>query len=128
MIKMANYEELDSMIRDSYIPGVKELILLWNKMGLSTEEIEMRMTTVVMKISDIVSEMVKCDRENKRKIEDACDDIKKDIGVMWRTLKKAGEYDLLLPCELTLLEQQRQLKMNLLSLVKEGNDIMEEFR
>ena len=125
---MAKYEELDSMIRESYTPSAKELILLWNKMGLSTEEVETRMTTVVMKISDIVLEMVKCDRENKRKIEDACDDLKKDIGVMWKTLKKDGEIDLLLPCELTLLEQQRQLKTNLLSLVKEGNDLMEEFR
>ena len=88
---MSTYEELDSMIRESYTPSVKELIMLWNKMGLSTEEVETRMTTVVMKISDIVSEMVKCDRENKRKIEDACDDLKKDVSVMWRTLKKSGE-------------------------------------
>ena len=124
---MGDAEDLDSRIRDSYITNVNELVMLWKKMGLSTQEIETRTTTVVRKISDITNEMVECDRENKLKIEEVCNNLRKDIRVMRRKLKKTGEPEI--PSdELTLLEQQKQLKLNLLSLEKERNDIMGEFR
>ena len=124
---MGDAEDLDSRIRDSYITNVNELVMLWKKMGLSTQEIETRTTTVVRKISDITNEMVECDRENKLKIEEVCNNLRKDIRVMRKKLKKTGEPDI--PSdELTLLEQQKLLKLNLLSLEKERNDIMGEFR
>ena len=124
---MGDAEDLDSRIRDSYITNVNELVMLWKKMGLSTQEIETRTTTVVRKISDITNEMVECDRENKLKIEEVCNNLRKDIRVMRRKLKKTGEPEI--PSdELTLLEQQKLLKLNLLSLEKERNDIMGEFR
>jgi len=125
--KMRYAEELDSRIRASYISNVKELSMLWDKMGLSTEEIETRIATVVLKISDITTEMVECDRENKMKIEEVCNNLKKDIRVMRRKLKKSGELDILSD-GLTLLEQQKLLKLNLLSLERERNEIMGEFR
>ena len=124
---MGDAEDLDSRIRASYITNVNELVMLWKKMGLSTQEIETRTTTVVRKICDITNEMVECDRENKLKIEEVCNNLRKDIRVMRRKLKKTGEPEI--PSdELTLLEQQKQLKLNLLSLEKERNDIMGEFR
>ena len=123
---MCDVKELDAKIRASYISNVNELTMLWMKMGLSKEEIETRTSTVVMKISDITTEMVECDRENKMKIEEACHNLKKDIRVMMRKLKKSAEPEI--ADELTLLEQQKQLKINLLSLEKERNDIMGEFR
>ena len=124
---MSYAEKLDSRIRVSYITNVKELSMLWDKMGLSTEEIETRINTVVLKISDITTEMVECDRENKMKIEEACNNLKKDIRVLRRKLKKPGEA-VIQTDGLTLLEQQKQLKLNLLSLEKERNEIMGEFR
>ena len=124
---MSHAENLDSRIRASYIPNVKELSLLWERMGLSTEEIETRISTVVLKICDITTEMVECDRENKMKLEEACNNLKKDIRVMRRKLKKPAESDILAD-GLTLLEQQKMLKLNLLSLEKERNEIMGEFR
>ena len=123
---MGDVKELDAKIRASYISNINELTMLWMKMGLSKEEIETRTSTVVMKISDITTEMVECDRENKMKIEEACHNLKKDIRVMMRKLKKSAEPEI--ADELTLLEQQKQLKINLLSLEKERNDIMGEFR
>ena len=125
-VQMGDVKELDAKIRASYITNVNELTMLWMKMGLSKEEIETRTSTVVMKISDITTEMVECDRENKMKIEEACHNLKKDIRVMMRKLKKSDEPEI--ADELTLLEQQKQLKMNLVSLEKERNAIMGEFR
>ena len=71
--------------------------------------------------------MVECDRENKMKIEEACNNLKKDIRVLRRKLKKPGEADIQAD-GLTLLEQQKQLKLNLLCLEKERNEIMGELR
>ena len=126
-VNMNYAEKLDSSIRASYISSVKELSMLWIRMGLSKEEIETRITTVVMKISDITTEMVECDRENTMKLEEACCNLKKDIRVMKRKLKKPGDSDTLSE-ELTLLEQLKLLKSNLSSLEEERNEIMGEFR
>ena len=124
---MSHVEKLDSKIRASYIPNVKELSMLWERMGLSKEEIETRISTVALKICDITTEMVECDRENKMKLEEACNNLKKDIRVMSRKLKKCGESDIATN-GLILLEQQKLLKLNLLSLEEERNQIMGEFR
>merc|ERR1719318_2243864 len=95
-------------------------------MGLSREEIDTRMNTVRTKISDITTEMVECDREYKMKIEEACNNYKKDIRVLWRKLKLSGEPEQL-PSGLTLLEQLKALKLQLTRL-EEKNQIMGQFR
>ena len=125
---MGSVEELDAKIRASYISNVNELTVLWKKMGLSKEEIETRTSTVVIRISDITTEMVECDRENKMKIEEACHNLRKDIRVMRKKLKKSVAEPETADDEATLLEQQKRLKTYLLSLEKERNDIMGEFR
>merc|ERR1719318_499583 len=84
------------------------------------------MNTVRTKISDITTEMVECDREYKMKIEEACNNYKKDIRVLWRKLKLSGEPEQL-PSGLTLLEQLKALKLQLTRL-EEKNQIMGQFR
>jgi hypothetical protein len=96
-------------------------------MGLSKEEIHLRMDTVRTKISDITTEMVECDRDNKMKIEEVCNNLKKDTRVLWRKLKKLGEPDQL-PSGLTLLEQQKTLKLTLVGLEERRKEIMGQFR
>ena len=125
--KMSYAENLDNMIRESYRGNLEELSELWETMGLSKEEIEQRMNTVRTKVSDITIEMVECDRENKMKIEEACNILKKSVRVMWRKLKKSGEPE---PVRsgITLIEQQKCLKMSLLSLEEERSEIMGHFR
>ena len=125
--KMEHAEILDKMIRDSYLPNLKELEELWITMGLSKEEIDVRMDTVRTKISDVTTEMVECDRDNKMKIEEVCNNLKKDIRVLWRKLKLSGEPEQL-PSGLTLLEMQKKLKLSLVSLKARRKEIMEEFR
>ena len=124
---MSYAETLDNMIRESYRGNLEELSELWETMGLSQDEIEQRMNTVRTKVSDITTEMVECDRENKLKIEEACIILKKSVRVMWRKLKKSGEPE---PVKngSTLLVQQKTLKMTLESLEKERNEIMGHFR
>ena len=124
---MEHAEILDKMIRDSYLPNLKELEELWITMGLSKEEIDVRMDTVRTKISDVTTEMVECDRDNKMKIEEVCNNLKKDIRVLWRKLKLSGEPEQL-PNGLTLLEMQKKLKLSLVSLNARRKEIMEEFR
>merc|ERR1719318_2016059 len=85
------------------------------------------MNTVRTKISDITTEMVECDRENKMKIEEACNNYKKDIRVLWRKLKQPGEPEQL-PSGLTLLEQLKALKLQLSRLEEKRNQIMGQFR
>ena len=118
---------LDMMIRDSYLPNLKELEELWITMGLSKEEIDVRMHTVRTKISDVTTEMVECDRDNKMKIEEVCNNLKKEIRVLWRKLKLSGEPEQV-PSGLTLLEMQKKLKLSLVSLKARRKEIMEEFR
>ena len=120
-------QTLDSLIQASYVGNLKELAELWEAMGLSGEEIAQRMDTVRTKISDITTEMVECDRENKMKIEEACNNNKKDIRVLWRKLKQPGEPEQL-PVGLTLLEQLKALKLHLKSLEEKRNEIMGQFR
>lgn len=120
-------QTLDSMIQASYLGNLTELAELWGTMGLSREEIDTRMNTVRTKISDITTEMVECDRENKMKIEEACNNNKKDIRVLWRKLKQPGEPEQL-PSGLTLLEQLKALKLQLTSLEEKRNEIMGQFR
>ena len=120
-------QTLDSLIQASYVGNLKELAELWEAMGLSGEEIAQRMDTVRTKISDITTEMVECDRENKMKIEEACNNYKKDIRVLWRKLKQPGEPEQL-PGGLTLLEQLKALKLHLKSLEEKRNEIMGQFR
>eukprot|EP00092_Neocalanus_flemingeri_P004203 GFUD01004521.1.p1 GENE.GFUD01004521.1~~GFUD01004521.1.p1 ORF type:complete len:794 (+),score=179.39 GFUD01004521.1:244-2382(+) len=71
--------------------------------------------------------MVECDRENKMKIEEACNNLKKDIRVLWRKLKMTGEPEQL-PSGLTLLEQQKSLKTKLICLEERRTEIMQQFR
>eukprot|EP00092_Neocalanus_flemingeri_P014462 GFUD01015606.1.p1 GENE.GFUD01015606.1~~GFUD01015606.1.p1 ORF type:complete len:767 (+),score=188.47 GFUD01015606.1:174-2303(+) len=71
--------------------------------------------------------MVECDRENKMKIEEACNNLKKDIRVLWRKLKMTGEPEHL-PSGLTLLEQQKSLKTNIIYLEERRKEMMEQFR
>ena len=118
---------LDSMIQASYLGNLTELAELWGTMGLSRVEIDTRMNTVRTKISDITTEMVECDREYKMKIEEACNNYKKDIRVLWRKLKQPGEPEQL-PGGLTLLEQLKALKLHLKSLEEKRNEIMGQFR
>ena len=120
-------DTLDSLIRASYNANLKELGMLWTTMGLSKEEIDLRMHTVRTKISDITTEMVECDRDNKMKIEEVCNNLKKDIRVLWRKLKKSGEPEQI-PSGLTLLEQQKKLKLALVSLEERRKEIMGQFR
>ena len=120
-------QTLDSLIQASYMGNLKELADLWGTMGLSREEIDTRMNTVRTKISDITTEMVECDRENKMKIEEACNNYKKDIRVLWRKLKQPGEPEQL-QIGLTLLEQLKALKMHLTRLEEKRNEIMGQFR
>ena len=123
-----NYaESLDSLIRESYVANLKELDELWVMMGLSKEEIDKRIDTVVCKVSDITTEMVECDRDNKMKIEEVCNNLKKDIRVLRRKLKMTEDPEPL-PSGLTLLEIQRKLKLNLLSLEDKRQELMAEFR
>jgi len=124
---MNNVDKLDSIIRAGYAKNLKELILLWEKMGLDEEEVNERMTTVKIRICEITNEMVECDRENKLKIEEACDNLKKDITVLRSKLEKSEEL-VLVPDELPLKEQHRQLNLCLRALVKEGNEVMGVFR
>ena len=125
--KMSYAETLDSLIRESYIVNLKELEMLWITMGLSKEEIDERMDTVRSKVSDITTEMVECDRENKMKIEEVCNNLKKDIRVLRRKLKMKGDPEPL-PSGLTLLEMQRKLKQNLIGLEEKRQELMAEFR
>ena len=120
-------QTLENLIQASYVGNLKELAELWEAMGLSGEEINQRMDTVRTKISDITTEMVECDRENKMKIEEACNNFKKDIRVLWRKLKQSGEPEQL-PSGLTLLEQLKALKLQLTSLEEKRNQIMGQFR
>ena len=120
-------QTLENLIQASYVGNLKELGELWEAMGLSGEEIDQRMDTVRTKISDITTEMVECDRENKMKIEEACNNFKKDIRVLWRKLKQSGEPEQL-PSGLTLLEQLKALKLQLTSLEEKRNEIMGQFR
>ena len=120
-------QTLENLIQASYVGNLKELAELWEAMGLSGEEINQRMDTVRTKISDITTEMVECDRENKMKIEEACNNYKKDIRVLWRKLKQSGEPEQL-PSGLTLLEQLKALKLQLTSLEENRNEIMGQFR
>ena len=123
-----NYaEDLDKIIRESYIANLKELEELWITMGLSTEEIDERMDTVRSKISDITTEMVECDRDNKMMLEEACNNRKKDIQVLRRKLKITGDPEPM-PSGLTLLEMLRKLELNFLGLEKKKQEIMAEFR
>ena len=123
-----NYvEDLDKIIRESYIANLKELEELWITMGLSTEEIDERMDTVRSKISDITTEMVECDRDNKMMIEEACNNRKKDIQVLRRKLKITGDPEPL-SSGLPLVEMLRKLELNLLGLEKKKQEIMAEFR
>jgi len=123
-----NYaEDLDKLIRESCIANLKELEELWITMGLSTEEIDERMDTVRSKISDITTEMVECDRDNKMMIEEACNNRKKDIQVLRRKLKITGDPEPL-SSGLPLLEMLRKLELNLLGLEKKKQEIMAEFR
>ena len=124
---MEHAEILDKMIRDSYLPNLKELEELWITMGLSKEEIDVRMHTVRTKISDVTTEMVECDRDNKMKIEEVCNNLKKDIRVLWRKLKLSGEPEQV-PSGLTLLEMQKKLKLSLVSLKARRKEKIEEFR
>ena len=124
---MSYAETLDNMIRESYRGNLEELSELWETMGLSQDEIDQRMNTVRTKVSDITTEMVECDRENKLKIEEACIILKKSVRVMWRKLKKSGEPEPVMNGS-TLLEQQKSLKMTLVSLEKERNELMGHFR
>ena len=123
----SNAEKLDSIIRASYSTNLKELAKLWDTMGLSEAEVDERITTVKDRITDITTEMVECDRENMMKIEKACRILKSDIRVMWSKLRKLGEPEFT-PDDLTLKEQQKQLKLSFLSLEKERNEKMAEFR
>ena len=120
-------QTLENLIQASYVGNLKELAELWEAMGLSGEEVNQRMDTVRTKISDITTEMVECDRENKMKIEEACNNFKKDIRVLWRKLKQSGEPEQL-PSGLTLLEQLKALKLQLTSLEEKRNEIMGQFR
>jgi len=123
-----NYaEKLDNLIRSSYDANVKELGDLWNSMGLSNNEIEARMLTVREKVSDITTEMVECDRDNKMKIEEVCNNIKKDIRVLRKKLKMVGEPESL-PHGLTLMEQQKMLKTSLIKLHEKRKEMMDQFR
>ena len=124
---MGYAQTLENLIQASYVGNLKELAELWEAMGLSGEEINQRMDTVRTKISDITTEMVECDRENKMKIEEACNNYKKDIRVLWRKLKQSGEPEQL-PSGLTLLEQLKALKLQLTSLEEKRNEIMGQFR
>ena len=127
MMTMNYAESLDSLIRESYVANLKELDELWVMMGLSKEEIDKRIDTVVCKVSDITTEMVECDRDNKMKIEEVCNNLKKDIRVLRRKLKMTEDPEPL-PSGLTLLEIQRKLKLNLLSLEDKRQELMAEFR
>ena len=128
LARTMNYaEDLDKLIRESCIANLKELEELWITMGLSTEEIDERMDTVRSKISDITTEMVECDRDNKMMIEEACNNRKKDIQVLRRKLKITGDPEPM-PSGLTLLEMLRKLELNFLGLEKKKQEIMAEFR
>ena len=125
--KMNYAENLDSLIRESYIVNLKELEMLWNTMGLRKEEIDERMDTVRSKVRDITTEMVECDRDNKMKIEDVCNNLKKDIRVLRRKLKMKGDPEPP-PSGLTLLALQRKLKQDLIGLEEKRHELMAEFR
>eukprot|EP00092_Neocalanus_flemingeri_P033506 GFUD01036424.1.p1 GENE.GFUD01036424.1~~GFUD01036424.1.p1 ORF type:complete len:760 (+),score=195.92 GFUD01036424.1:167-2281(+) len=71
--------------------------------------------------------MVECDRENKIKIEEVCHNMKKDVRVLWRKLKMKGEPEQP-PSGLTLLEQQKYLRTELVSLEEKRKERMQQFR
>eukprot|EP00092_Neocalanus_flemingeri_P018419 GFUD01019934.1.p1 GENE.GFUD01019934.1~~GFUD01019934.1.p1 ORF type:complete len:724 (-),score=194.61 GFUD01019934.1:76-2247(-) len=118
---------LDTLIRDSYDVNVKELVDLWVTMGLSKQDVDERMDTVRLRVSDLTAEMVECDRKNKAMIEEICNDLQTDIRILWRKLKMSGEPELL-PSGLPLLEQQSKLTRSLASLEEKREEIMEQFR
>ena len=119
--------DLDSLIRESCTANCKELENLWITMGLGTEEIVERMETARSKVSDITTEMVECDRGNKRMIEEACNNLKKEVQVLRGKLKITGDPEPL-PSGLPLLEMLRKLKLNRLGLEEKIQEIMLEFR
>jgi len=59
---MSLIQSLDSKIRSSYGPNVTQLEELWIEIGLSPEEIKIRMDKVCDEIKSITDEMVECDK------------------------------------------------------------------
>ena len=124
---MSYAEDLVSLIRESCTANCKELEELWITMGLGTEEIDERMETVRCKVRDITTEMVECDRGNKMMIEEACNNLKKEIQVLRMKLKITGDPEPM-PSGLALLEMLRKLKLNRIGLEEKIQEIMLEFR
>merc|ERR1712096_482421 len=124
---MSYGEDLVSLIRESCTANCMELEELWITMGLGAEEIDERMETARSKVRDITTEMVECDRGNKMMIEEACDNLKKEIQVLRMKLKITGDPEPM-PSGLALLEMLRKLKLNRIGLEAKIQEIMLEFR
>ena len=98
-------------------------------MGLSKDDIDERIETVSDKITKITTEMVECDFDNKKMIEENCKDLKRKILDLEGKLKSCRRELDEFPSEcLTLMEQYSNLKQILMRLEKDRTDILEQFR
>jgi len=118
---------MQSAIIESSSKNLKILEKLWVKMGLSNDEIDERIKTVNDKITKITTEMVECDIDNMKMIEENCDVLKQKILDLQEKLS-SRDLQVLPSKSSTLMEQYNNLKQFLMRLEKKRAEIMEQFR